>query len=90
MFQATILHCNAILVRVNWPNEMIFVRNHAPGAALIARPIDQQSSALPLCYGRPHNGIPYSRPRDPILFVKETVNTCVHCTVFIILAYHES
>ena len=27
--------------------------NHAPGAGLIARPVDQQSSVLPLCYGCP-------------------------------------
>ena len=33
-----------------WANEMNFVMNHAPGAGSIARPVDQQSSALPLCY----------------------------------------
>ena len=27
--------------------------NHAPGAGSIARPVDQQSSALPLSYGHP-------------------------------------
>ena len=27
--------------------------NHAPGAGSIARPVDQQSSALPLYYGQP-------------------------------------
>ena len=27
--------------------------NHAPFAGLIARPVDQQSSALPLCCGCP-------------------------------------
>ena len=32
---------------------MNFVMNHAPGAGLIAQPVDQQSSALPLCYGCP-------------------------------------
>ena len=26
-------------------NEMNFIKNHAPGAGLIARPVDQQSSA---------------------------------------------
>ena len=35
-----------------WANEM-FVMNHAPGAESIAIPSDQQSSALPLCYGHP-------------------------------------
>ena len=37
-----------------WDDEMNFVMNHAPGAGSIARPVDQQSSALPLCYGRPN------------------------------------
>ena len=34
---------------------MNFVMNlmHAPGSRWIARPVDQQSRALPLCYGRP-------------------------------------
>ena len=31
---------------------MNFVMNHAPGAGSIAQPVDQQSSVLPLCYGR--------------------------------------
>ena len=30
-------------------NEMNFTMNHAPGAALIARPVDQQSNALHGC-----------------------------------------
>ena len=38
-----------------WANEMNFVRNHAPGAGSIARFVGQQSSALPLRYGRPRN-----------------------------------
>ena len=33
-----------------WANEMNFIMNHAPGAGSIARPVDQQSSALPLSY----------------------------------------
>ena len=33
-------------------NEMNFVINHAPGAGSIGRPVDKQSNALPLCYGR--------------------------------------
>ena len=37
-----------------WANEMNFVMNHASGAGFIARPVNQQSSALPLCYGRSH------------------------------------
>ena len=32
---------------------MNFVMNHAPGAGSIARPVDQQSSTLPLYHGRP-------------------------------------
>ena len=36
-----------------WVNEMSFVMKHAPSAGSIARPIDQQSSTLPLCQGRP-------------------------------------
>ena len=34
-----------------WAHEMNFVMNHAPGALSLARPIDQQSGALSLCYG---------------------------------------
>ena len=30
-----------------WANEMNFVMNHAPGAGSLARPVDQQSSAVP-------------------------------------------
>ena len=36
-----------------WANELNFVLNHAPGAGSIARPVDQQSSALPLYHGGP-------------------------------------
>ena len=36
-----------------WSNGMNFVTNHAPGAESIAQPLNQQSSMLPLCYGRP-------------------------------------
>ena len=45
------LHCKAILGR-GQPglNGMNFVMNHALGAGSIARPVDQQSSAL-ACYG---------------------------------------
>ena len=38
---------------ITWANEMIFVMNHAAGAGLIARPVDQQSSVLPLYHGCP-------------------------------------
>ena len=51
MFDATILHCKAILGRGQ--PEMNFVMNHASGAVSIARPFGQQSSALPLYYGCP-------------------------------------
>ena len=36
-----------------WANEMNFVVNHVPGVGSIAQPVDQQSRALPLCYGCP-------------------------------------
>ena len=39
-----------------WANEMNFVINHVPGAGSLSRIVDQQSSALPLCYGRPETG----------------------------------
>ena len=35
-----------------WANEMNFVLSHTPDAGLIARPGDQQSNELLLCYGR--------------------------------------
>ena len=35
--------------------------NHAPGAGSLARPVDQQASALPLCYGRPHSPLHVSK-----------------------------
>ena len=31
-----------------WANEMNIAMNYAPGAGMIARPVDQKSSALPL------------------------------------------
>ena len=34
-----------------WASEMNFVMNHAPGTGSIARPVDQQSRALPLYHG---------------------------------------
>ena len=34
---------------------MNFDMKHAPGVGSIAGPVDQQSSALPLCYGCPHS-----------------------------------
>ena len=36
-----------------WADEVNNVMNHASGAGLIARTVDQQSSALPLYYGCP-------------------------------------
>ena len=43
------------LVRLCWAadNKMNFVLNYVSGAGLIARPVDQQSSALPLYHGCP-------------------------------------
>ena len=46
---AVLGYCKAILGRGK--HGMNFVMNHAPGAGSIARPVDQQSSTLPLCYG---------------------------------------
>ena len=37
-----------------WVNEMNFVMNHAPCAGSIVRPVDQQSSALPLSFLSEH------------------------------------
>ena len=39
--------------RTNWANEMDFIMNHASSAGSIDRPVDQQSSTLPLSYGFP-------------------------------------
>ena len=36
-----------------WANEMYLVMNHALGAGSIVRPVNQQSSALPLYHGCP-------------------------------------
>ena len=36
-----------------WADEMNYGMNHAPGARPIARPVDLQSSMLPLCYSCP-------------------------------------
>ena len=41
--------------RTTWANEMNFIMNYAPGVGSIARPVDQQSSALPLCYAAPES-----------------------------------
>ena len=38
--------------RITWADEMNFVVDHATGAGSITRPVDQQSSALPLYHGR--------------------------------------
>ena len=39
--------------RTIWDYEMNFVMHHSPGAGSIARPVDEQSSALPLYQGHP-------------------------------------
>ena len=44
-------------------NEMNFVMNHAPGAGSIARPVDQQSSALWM-------------PPNRITYQYTTIHTC--------------
>ena len=36
-----------------WANEINFVKNHAPSAEPLTRPVDQQSSTLPLNRGCP-------------------------------------
>ena len=38
---------------ISWANKMNIVMNYASFAGSIAQPIDQQSCALPLCYGCP-------------------------------------
>ena len=50
VFYAMIMHCKAILSGTIWASEMNFDMNHALGAGSIARPVDLQSSSLPLCY----------------------------------------
>ena len=53
-FWAIIVQCKAILGRRTWTNdEMNFGMSHASGAGSIARPVDLQNSALPLCHGCP-------------------------------------
>ena len=47
-------HDSALGQETNWANEMNSVMNHAPGAVSIARPFDQQFSALPMYHGCPH------------------------------------
>ena len=54
VFWAMILHYKANWI--TWVNEMNFVMNHAPGARSIARPVGQQSSAIPLY----HRSLPFS------------------------------
>ena len=36
--------------RTTWADGINFIMNHVPGTGSIARPVDQKSSALPLCY----------------------------------------
>ena len=48
-----VLGHDSALLRLTWAednlvNEMNSVMNHTPGAGSIARPVDQQSSTLPL------------------------------------------
>ena len=60
---ATIMEMNCVLGQefalhgytgpgITWANEISLVMNHATGTGSIARPVGQQSSALPLCYRR--------------------------------------
>ena len=52
VFWATMLHSKAMLKGTTWANEMNFVMNYTPNAGSIARPVDHQTIALPLCYRR--------------------------------------
>ena len=52
---------------------MNLVMNHAPGAGLIARPVDLQSSLLLLCYD-------YAPPSPPMV--------CYHRKYSVIFMYH--
>ena len=58
MFKATILHCKATGLGTIRATKIKFVVNHAPGAGLIVRPIDLQSSMLLQCYDCPLNFTP--------------------------------
>ena len=54
VFYAVILHCKAILGQgKHGLNKIYFSTSYAPGSALITRPVDLQSSMLPLCYDYP-------------------------------------
>ena len=49
MIKATILHCKLYTgTGTTWADEMNFVMYHAPGVVSISRPVDQETSALPL------------------------------------------
>ena len=54
-------------VRLHWAHAMNFVMNHAPGAGSMARPVDQQSSALPLRYRCPPQTEQYSVKSEVIM-----------------------
>ena len=53
VFYATILHLT--ILGTTWANEMNIVKNHAPSAESIVRPIDLQSSALSLFLENPQS-----------------------------------
>ena len=52
VFKDMILCCTEL--GIIWANEMNFGLKHAPDAGLIVRPVDLQSSVLPLRYGYPY------------------------------------
>ena len=55
-----------------WANDMPFVMNHDPGAGSLARPIDLQSSALPLCHGYPLNGVKIQQHNNRGIIISST------------------
>ena len=60
VFWGTVLHCKAILGREQPGLLWNFIMNHAPGAGLIIKPVDQQSSPIPLCHRCPSPSPPLS------------------------------
>ena len=84
-----ILQSKAILGWATWANEMN-VMNHAAGVGSNVRPVDQQSSTLPLCYGCPHkehgHSVGWLLPCTP--FIMMTIMYHAHRTDIVTLSTH--
>ena len=65
-----VLGHDSVLIRLywqgtTWANEITFVMIHAPGTGSIDRPVDKQSSALPLYHGYS----PIMKEKHDMLFI---------------------